>query len=38
MVYIYPTFADLIKQPSKKFYIDKLLNNPFLKLLRKITK
>jgi len=38
MVYIYPTFADIIKQPSKKFYIDKLLNNPFLKLLRKITK
>jgi len=38
MVYIYPTFADLIKQPAKKFYIDKLLNNPFLKLIKKILK
>ncbi len=38
MVYIYPTFADIIKQPSKKFYIDKLLNNPFLKLIKKILK
>jgi len=38
MVYIYPTFADLIKQPAKKFYIDKLMNNPFLKLIKKILK
>jgi len=38
MIYIYPTFADIIKQPSKKFYIDKLLNNPFLKLIKKILK
>ncbi len=38
MIYIYPTFADIIKQPAKKFYIDKLLNNPFLKLLKKIFK
>ena len=38
MVYIYPTFADLIKQPAKKFYIDKLMNNPFLKLVKKILK
>ena len=38
VIYIYPTFADIIKQPAKKFYIDKLLNNPFLKLLKKIFK
>lgn len=38
MVYIYPTFSDLIKQPAKKFYIDKLLNNPFLKLLKRLKK
>ena len=38
MVYIYPTFADMIKQPSKKFYIDKLLNNPFLKLIKRLFK
>jgi pyruvate/2-oxoglutarate dehydrogenase complex dihydrolipoamide dehydrogenase (E3) component len=38
MVYIYPTFSDLIKQPAKKFYIDKLLNNPFLKLIKRMLK
>lgn len=31
MVYLYPTYADVIKQPAKQFYINKLLNNPFLK-------
>ena len=36
MVYIYPTYADLIKQPAKQFYIQKLMNNPFLKLLKSI--
>lgn len=34
MVYIYPTFADLIKQPSKQFYIHKLYNNKFIKFLK----
>ena len=38
MVYIYPTFSDLIKQPAKKFYIAKLMNNPFLKFIKKILK
>ena len=36
MVYIYPTYADILKQPSKKFYISKLLNNPILKFIKKI--
>ena len=36
MVYIYPTFSDIIKQSSKQFYIQKLLNNPFLKLLKTV--
>ena len=36
MVYLYPTYSDIIKQPSKQFYINKLLNNKFLKLLKKI--
>lgn len=36
MVYIYPTYADLIKQSSKQFYIQKLYNNPWLKLIKKI--
>jgi len=36
MIYIYPTFADMIKQPAKQFYINKLLNNPILKFLKSI--
>ena len=36
MVYIYPTYADIIKQPAKQFYISKLLNNKFLKALKAI--
>ncbi len=36
MVYIYPTFADIIKQTSKKYYINRLLNNPVLKALKSI--
>jgi len=34
MVYLYPTYADIIKQPSKQFYINKLLNNKFLKFAK----
>ena len=36
MVYLYPTYADVIKQPAKQFYIAKLFNNPILKVLKKI--
>ena len=36
MVYLYPTYADVIKQPSKQFYIAKLFNNPILKVIKKI--
>jgi pyruvate/2-oxoglutarate dehydrogenase complex dihydrolipoamide dehydrogenase (E3) component len=36
MVYLYPTYADVIKQPSKQFYIAKLFNNPILKVLKKL--
>lgn len=34
MVYLYPTYADIIKQPAKQFYINKLLNNKFLKFAK----
>lgn len=33
MVYLYPTFADLIKQPAKQFYLHKIYSNPFIKML-----
>lgn len=36
MVYLYPTYADIIKQPAKQFYINKLLNNCFLKFAKKV--
>lgn len=36
MVYLYPTYADVIKQPSKQFYIAKLFNNPILKVAKKL--
>lgn len=35
VVHIYPTFSDVIKQPAKLCYVDKLKRNPFLKLLGK---
>jgi pyruvate/2-oxoglutarate dehydrogenase complex dihydrolipoamide dehydrogenase (E3) component len=34
IVYLYPTYADVVKQPAKQFYINKLLNNKLLKLLK----
>lgn len=34
VIHIYPTFTDIIKQPSKLCYIDRLQSNIFLKVLR----
>lgn len=36
VIHIYPTFTDVVKHAAKLCYIEKLQNNPFLKLLRKI--
>ncbi len=33
VIHIYPTFSDVIKQPARQCYIDKLKRNPFLKIL-----
>lgn len=35
VIHIYPTFTDMVKHPAKLCYIDRLQNNPFLKILRK---
>ena len=35
VIHIYPTFTDVVKHPAKLCYIDRLQNNPLLKLLRK---
>jgi pyruvate/2-oxoglutarate dehydrogenase complex dihydrolipoamide dehydrogenase (E3) component len=36
MIHIYPTYTDVVRQPAKRYYIDRLRNNPLLKLLAKI--
>ncbi len=36
VIHIYPTFTDVVKHAAKLCYIDRLQNNPFLRLLRKL--
>ncbi len=36
-IHIYPTFSDVIKHPAKLSYIDGLLMNPFLRILKKLS-
>ena len=36
MIHIYPTYTDVVRQPAKRYYIDRLRNNPALKLLAKL--
>jgi pyruvate/2-oxoglutarate dehydrogenase complex dihydrolipoamide dehydrogenase (E3) component len=36
MIHIYPTYSDVVRQPAKRYYIDRLRNNPFLKLIQKV--
>jgi len=36
MIHIYPTFADVVRQPAKLLYVDRLRNNPVLKVLAKL--
>jgi pyruvate/2-oxoglutarate dehydrogenase complex dihydrolipoamide dehydrogenase (E3) component len=31
MIHIYPTYTDVVRQPAKRFYIDRLRNNPVVK-------
>ena len=37
MIHIYPTYGDMLKRPSVKAYVDKLQNNFFIKLAKKLT-
>ena len=34
VIHPYPTYGDIIRQIAKKAYLDKILNNPFVKLIR----
>lgn len=36
MIHVYPTFTDVVRQPAKILYVDRLRNNPALKLLAKL--
>lgn len=36
MIHVYPTFTDVVRQPAKLLYVDRLRNNPVLKLLAKL--
>jgi pyruvate/2-oxoglutarate dehydrogenase complex dihydrolipoamide dehydrogenase (E3) component len=38
VIHIYPTFSDIVKQPSKLAYVDKLQNNPVLKFIKKLAR
>ena len=38
VIHIYPTFSDIVKQPAKLSYIDRLQNNPVLKFIRSLMK
>jgi pyruvate/2-oxoglutarate dehydrogenase complex dihydrolipoamide dehydrogenase (E3) component len=32
MIHIYPTYSDVVRQPAKYYYVERLRNNPFVKL------
>ncbi len=36
MVHVYPTYTDVVRQPAKLNYIDRLRNNPFLKIVARL--
>ena len=36
MVHIYPTYTDVVRQPAKLYYVDRLRNNPVLKVLERL--
>jgi hypothetical protein len=38
MVHVYPTYGDMVKRPAVAAYVDKLQNNFFIKMLRKLRK
>ncbi|MBT6715971.1 MAG: NAD(P)/FAD-dependent oxidoreductase [Elusimicrobiaceae bacterium] len=35
LIHSYPTYSDIIRQPAKKAFVKKILDNPIVKLLRK---
>lgn len=35
LIHSYPTYSDIIRQPSKKAYVQKILDNPIVRIFRK---
>ena len=38
MIHIYPTYTDVVRQPAKYYYIERIRNNPFVKLAARIVR
>ena len=38
MIHVYPTYGDMVKRPAVAAYVDKLQNNFFIKLVKKLRK
>jgi hypothetical protein len=36
MIHVYPTYTDVVRQPSKYYYIERIRSNPFVKLAARI--
>ncbi len=36
MIHIYPTYSDVVRQPAKYYYIERIRKNPFVKLAARI--
>ena len=36
MVHIYPTYTDVVRQPAKYYYVERLRNHPVVKLAAKL--
>ena len=32
MIHIYPTYTDVVRQPAKRYYVDRLRNNPLIRI------
>jgi pyruvate/2-oxoglutarate dehydrogenase complex dihydrolipoamide dehydrogenase (E3) component len=36
MIHIYPTYTDVVRQPAKYYYVERIRNNPFVKLAARL--
>jgi len=36
MIHIYPTYTDVVRQPAKRYYVDRLRNNPLVRIAARL--